>query len=322
MPRGYFPIFTAYPLPMRVLDDVAARWSALDPLLPAPWSPAPEDTVIAVPGAVGYARRFTATGPPDPGLLWGAPDRFGLRALVAGDPDGNPDRDLDLLLTEWKAWIAGQPDPPGPDSTASVNWPSRDTRGVPALRRHGLSPYVVIAARPAGARSPAAAPSGVTVRRATHRDVDALVRLNLGLLHFEADFGTAYPRPEADGWLRAEVIRALDAAEPWLWVARRDGATVGAVEVQRPEAAGWMADFTSVRPMAYLGTLFVDPAGRGGGIGAALVAAAHRELDAAGVGVTLLHYAQVNPLSGPFWHRMGYRPVWTGWRAAPAGTLR
>ena len=52
------------------------------------------------------------------------------------------------------------------------------------------------------------------------------------------------------------------------------------------------------------------------------VDAAHRALDTAGVAVTLLHYAQTNPVSGPFWHRAGYRPLWTSWQARPAHTLR
>jgi hypothetical protein len=36
----------------------------------------------------------------------------------------------------------------------------------------------------------------------------------------------------------------------------------------------------------------------------------------------LLHYAQLNPLSAPFWNRMGYRPLWTGWEVRPAVSLR
>jgi hypothetical protein len=36
----------------------------------------------------------------------------------------------------------------------------------------------------------------------------------------------------------------------------------------------------------------------------------------------LLHYAQVNPVSAPFWSRMGYRPLWTIWEARPAAALR
>jgi len=47
-----------------------------------------------------------------------------------------------------------------------------------------------------------------------------------------------------------------------------------------------MEPFTRARPLAYLSTLFVDPAARGAGLGGALVDAAHRELDAAGVAVT------------------------------------
>ena len=46
------------------------------------------------------------------------------------------------------------------------------------------------------------------------------------------------------------------------------------------------------------------------------------EFDAQGVAVTLLHYAQVNPVSVPFWSRMGYRPLWTAWDIRPAAALR
>lgn len=68
--------------------------------------------------------------------------------------------------------------------------------------------------------------------------------------------------------------------------------------------------------------MFVRPDERGGGIGAALVRHVHGELDARGIDLTLLHYAQVNPLSAPFWHRMGYRPLWSTWEARAAAALR
>jgi len=68
--------------------------------------------------------------------------------------------------------------------------------------------------------------------------------------------------------------------------------------------------------------MFVRPGERSGGIGACLVRQVHSELDARGIDLTLLHYAQVNPLSAPFWHRMGYRPLWSTWEARPASTLR
>jgi GNAT superfamily N-acetyltransferase len=79
---------------------------------------------------------------------------------------------------------------------------------------------------------------------------------------------------------------------------------------------------TSRSPAAYLQTMFIQPEDRGTGVGFALVRALHARLDAAGVGVTLLHHSQVNPLSGPFWNRMGYRPLWTSWEARPARALR
>ena len=47
-----------------------------------------------------------------------------------------------------------------------------------------------------------------------------------------------------------------------------------------------------------------------------------RELDAAGVAVTLVHHGQLNPLSAPIWSRMGYRPLRTGWEIRPAQALR
>jgi predicted N-acetyltransferase YhbS len=68
--------------------------------------------------------------------------------------------------------------------------------------------------------------------------------------------------------------------------------------------------------------LSVRPDERGSGVGAALVAGLHRALEAAGVAVTPLHHGQVNPLSAPFWSRMGYRPLWTNWEIRPARALR
>ena len=68
--------------------------------------------------------------------------------------------------------------------------------------------------------------------------------------------------------------------------------------------------------------MFVAPAERGSGLGTLLADEFHREADAAGVAVTLLHYEQLNPLSMPFWSRQGYRPLWTTWQATPASLLR
>jgi predicted acetyltransferase len=71
-------------------------------------------------------------------------------------------------------------------------------------------------------------------------------------------------------------------------------------------------------PAAYLMFMFVLPGERASGVGAALAAQLHRDVYAAGLPVTLLHYEQSNPLSVPFWSQQGYRPLWTTWAATPA----
>jgi GNAT superfamily N-acetyltransferase len=306
--------------PVRIAWAVATRWRALDPLLPAPWTATTEDVTLHAGASVGYAQRLTLS-PDDPRLLWGTADRFRLRPLVAG-----PDlaASLDGLLSAWRDWLAALPDPPGADSSASLDWPSRDTRGLPALRRHGLAPYTVIAARRVGTPGPTPppAPPGAThVRRATPADVDVVAGLELALMRYEADLGTAHLRDRAGEWLLAGTANVLARRRPWVWLAEQAGAAVGLVVVQPPEAAGWLEPYTRARPLAYLSSLFVDPAARGAGVGAALVAAAHQEMVDAGVGVALLHYSQVSPVSGPFWHRLGYRPLWTSWQARPASQL-
>ena len=108
----------------------------------------------------------------------------------------------------------------------------------------------------------------------------------------------------------------------WTWLAERHGRAIGLLVAQPPPEAGWIAGMTSRSPAAYLQTMFIQPEDRGTGVGAALVRALHARLDAGGVSVTLLHHSQVNPLSGPFWNRMGYRPLWTSWEARPARALR
>jgi len=48
----------------------------------------------------------------------------------------------------------------------------------------------------------------------------------------------------------------------------------------------------------------------------------HQEFHAAGATGTYLYYNPTNPLSSVFWHRQGYRPLWTTWEIHPASALR
>jgi GNAT superfamily N-acetyltransferase len=323
-----------------VIAQVAQRWQALDPLLPVP----------AVPDATAAdGERFTA-GPPDaptavaacghwqgaPGsleLCWGTARRFDLTARVAGPDVAGA---LDQLLSSWRGHLAAEPGLDDEDTSAVLSWPSRDVEGVAALLRHGLQPLAVVAVRPGPANRPANGRAsdpadgpvneggrpGLQIRRAGLADLDAVVRLEHEVVRYDANFVAVIDRPWTADALRAEAKTALAAAEPWVWLAERDGQAVGVLHAQRPADAGWIARLTRPEPVAYNLLTGVSAAERGAGVGAALAARFHAEAETAGVAVNLLHYTQLNPRSVPFWSQQGYRPLWTIWEAHPASSLR
>ena len=108
--------------------------------------------------------------------------------------------------------------------------------------------------------SPAAAKAGFTLRAAEPRDVDALVRLIESLAEFE--HLTHLLRVSADK-LAPHLFGASPAAEAW--VAEVDGEVVA--------FALFLRNFSTflAQPGLYLEDLFVSPAQRGRGIGAALL---------------------------------------------------
>lgn len=312
------------------LDILAERASrrgrAIDPLLPAipGWAPGC-GADLAVDGGGGLLAAGSCShwagesGSPD--LIEGAARRFRLTPYIA---DSDVLAALDTLLSRWREHLATVPEAAGEDTAAVICWPSRDVAGVRALVSHGLTPLGVIAARPVG-RRPAAAvdcPAGVRIRRATPGDLDVVIRLAMEVVRFDAYFGGVIERPGAAGALRAEIAGLLGDDDPWTWLAERDGVPVGLLIAEPPQSAGWIAPRTRLSPVAYLLALFVVPAERGSGVGAALTQLVHATAAAAGVSVILLQYEQVNPLSAPFWGYQGYRPLWTTWEARPARMLR
>ena len=266
---------------------------------------------------------------------WGAAGRF---SLIVRLREADTDAALDDLLGQWRGHLVGLPEAGAGDTAAMISWPARDVTGVNALLRHGLQALTVIAVRSAptaGGAAPAAsapggaastsghpAPAGLVIREAGPADLDVVTEFELGVIRYDAHFGAAIVRPATEALVRAETRSALAARPAWAWLAERDGQPVGLVHVQPPGQSGWIAGMTRGSVTAYLQTMFVRPGERGNGVGAALVRHAHAVLDARGVQTVLLHYAQVNPLSAPFWNRMGYRPLWAGWEVRPATSLR
>jgi GNAT superfamily N-acetyltransferase len=306
---------------------VGRRWRAVDPLLPDPATlPAGCGEPLVVTGDHG---RMAGLGvcvhqhipPQSLNQTWGAADRFTLVPRLPGQDVTAP---ADLLLSQWRDHLAGTGAARGPDTSASVVWPSLDITGIQALLKHGLQPVTVIAARtrPDGPPPPPRGAYGVTIRPAAPGDEEPVLDLELRLIRYDMHFGGPVWRPATATLVRGEVRDSLARPDPWTWLAERNGRAVGLLVAQPPRDAGWIAGMTSRTPAAYLQTMFVDGQERGTGIGAALVRNLHARLDGMGVAVTLLHHSQVNPLSAPFWYRMGYRPLWTSWEARPASALR
>jgi GNAT superfamily N-acetyltransferase len=321
---------------------VARRWQGLDPLLPEP-SDLPEGCMAPLltlgdngrPVGLGVCRHQYV--PADTlAQTWGTATKFVLSVRLRG-PDVQAA--VDDLLTQWRDHLDKQPDAKDGDTAAIVNWPARDITGVLALLRHGLQPMTVIAVRPA--RRPTAIPAspaastgnttpksragkqhGLVIRPAEPADLGRVTGLEMGVVRYDAHFGGSIPRPDTEALVRAETQAALAKRPGWTWLAEQDGQPVALTVVEPPAAATWIASMTRPGATAYLQTMFVRPGDRSAGVGAALVRHVHSELDARGIGLTLLHYSQVNPLSAPFWHRMGYRPLWSTWEARPAITLR
>jgi GNAT superfamily N-acetyltransferase len=309
---------------------VGRRWRAIDPLLPDPAAlPAGCGEPLVVSGDNG---RVAGLGvcvhhhvpPQSLNQTWGTADRFTLVPRLPGQDAGPA---ADLLLAQWRDHLAGIGASRGPDTSAGVVWPSLDITGVQALLRHGLQPLTVIAARTRPSAPPAQPRGafGVAIRAAGPADEEQVLDLELRLIRYDMHFGGPVWRQATPRLVRDEIRNSLTRPGTWTWLAERTGSpgrAVGLLVAQPPPDAAWISGMTCLSPAAYLQTMFVDASERGTGIGAALVRNLHARLDTAGVAVTLLHHSQVNPLSAPFWYRMGYRPLWTSWEARPANALR
>lgn len=295
------------------------RLATLDPLLPHTHplpAPEPGDALLTTGGGVALARRER----PDPhtmAAIWGAIEQHRLLPRVGGP---EPVSTMAGLLAQWGERVAAQAAPDDPDSEAVLSWPARDYAMTRLFLAHGLAPLATVAARPAGRPGPEPG-GGARIRQLAPADVEAALTRWLDVVHWDAQFNIVTERPATAEVQRTELREVATRAEPWAWVAERDGELDGLLMIDPPERAGWIAPLTSASPTAYLGTLVVTAGRRGAGLGAALVRHGHRALDAAGAAQTLLHYAGLNPLSGPFWHRCGYRPLWTVWRVRPASRL-
>ncbi len=226
-----------------VIAQVAERWQALDPLLPVPSIPAAADgerfrPAAGRPHGLGGCGHWAGT----PGTLemcWGAARRFELTARVGGqDVTEALDQLLTAGTTTWPrspARTRRTPRPwcPGPAGTSKGSLPCSAT----GFSRGGGRGAVRAARFQADERASergARMPLGLQIRRAGPADLDVVVRLEHLVVRYDAHFGEVADRPWTADALRTEAKTALAAAEPWVWLAERDGQAVGVLQPSSP----------------------------------------------------------------------------------------
>ncbi|HEY0638343.1 MAG TPA: GNAT family N-acetyltransferase [Pseudonocardiaceae bacterium] len=305
--------------PTEAVRAQAARFAALDPLLPPYDGELAGDLITAVTPAgepVYGLRVVNRLSPDNVARLWAAAETESLTPLIGDTGTAG----MGALLGAWAAVIAQAP--PSADSACVVTWPSHDIAATRAFLDHGLVPAVVVAVHtslPAVAPEP---PEGLVVRRAGTTDYQAVIDLALAELEYSSHVGAAAPANGAD--LRTDsVLRRLADGGP-MWLAVRDGEAVGLADCGWADVAPGEGYARQLRPgrWGYVNCLSVLTEARGRGVGAALVAAAHAEFARGGARGSFLFYTPANPLSSVFWPRRGYRPLWTMWETRPATTLR
>ncbi|QSB06860.1 GNAT family N-acetyltransferase [Natronoglycomyces albus] len=287
-----------------VLTQHNSRLRALDDLLGASTElplATDNDTLLSTDGGEALARvnrvdtdSFLAA--------FSAAENHQLIARVAGSEAMS-----DLL----DQWVAQLPTRLGPDAEASLTWPSRDVAMAHLFKVHGLAPNVIVAARRSGTPIPLGTDT-VTVRPLTEADLTVATQLWMEVVAWDNHFLNHPNRPATEKNIHDMLVADLDD-DPWTWVAQQGSDIIGLLSLSKPERSAWVQPMVAIEPVSYLMCLGVSARARSGGVGAALVNRAHSTLEKAGIPVTLLHYNAWNPLSGPFWHRLGYRPLWTSW---------
>ncbi len=303
-----------------LFDAHRARFAAVDRLLPEA-APAPvagervDAATAAGVGVTGVVQR-QLHGPDDIPLLWSAADVRQLFPFI-----GNTGTEgMDVLLRAWRTWMDAES--PGEDSSCVVNWPSRDAAAIRAFLDHGLVPMSALAVR-TGCHPGATADDGVAVRRARTEDFEEVLAMAVSTHDYIGQVATRQ-RSNAAELLAPALERALGKDTPLLWLAEREGVTVAFAH------AAWItsspgsaeAELLPHGRWGYVNNVITVPGLRGNGLGRTLMSVVHKEFSADGADGTYLYYNPTNPLSSVFWHRQGYRPLWTSWEVHPASALR
>ncbi|QIM16265.1 GNAT family N-acetyltransferase [Leucobacter insecticola] len=323
---------------VRIDDETTERWNARDRSLD---SQLPERKFATVDGALierNSGSAISAVGLPSrvalcadaPEALWGALQRDQLELRWDGDTTA-----LNTLLDRWVERVEGDLGPEDEWETAmELVVPARDSAAAIPLLAHGFAVVGAIGIR-VGRRGtdPSAAEArlkarGYTLRQASLADVSILAELDVELLAHDSQHGSVTIRPGAAAILADGIRERLEQDPEWTWLLERQGEVAGYLSIEfdrerhRAEcsaaAGGEIQGGAGAAPVGYIQAMYLREEVRGAGIGESVVEFGHGRLEAAGVERVLLGYAAINPRSGPFWCRMGYRPLWNSWQRRPA----
>ena len=274
-----------------------------------PPEPGPDvvGTVSAVSGrAIGVAR-VSRTPLDSPRSLWTASTADLLQLRLRPEATA---ADVASVLDAWLALPAATPEPGG-DHARMLRVPVATRQATLPLIERGFVPATATLACPVRSSDAPSPPPGVRLRTPVPADREPMRALMRELLTTEAEFGAVRDRPGNLG--DHYVDEALALAEGWVLIAESDGVPIGWGSLAPPEQSAWAAPSVALAPAVYLGIATVTAARRSGGVGRALVAALHTQAAGAGAAVSVLDASMLNSWSVPFWHRRGYRPLWTTW---------
>lgn len=317
---------------MQIDGETAERWNARDRFLD---SQLPDRSFATADGVLieRSSGRISAAGVPsrvtlgadDPAALWGALQRDHLELRWDGDQGA-----LETLLSRWVERVEGDLGPEDEWETAmELVMPARDSAAAIPLLAHGFAVVGTIGIRLGRRGSDAAAAEarlnagGYVLRQASPADVPILSQLDAELLAHDSQHGSVTIRPGAAAILADGIRERLEQDPEWTWLLEKQGEVAGYLSIEfnrerhRAECSSAPGG-VSAPPVGYIQAMYLREEVRGAGIGESVVEFGHGRLEAAGVERILLAYASINPRSGPFWCRMGYRPLWFSWQRRPA----
>ncbi|EHR62287.1 GNAT family N-acetyltransferase [Saccharomonospora cyanea] len=296
--------------PTDLVADQTQRHASIDPLLPVATAPVPGRTLVAaLPDGTritGTLEVRTARGT----QVWELTPFVGRHGGEA----------MEAVLRALRAQLDRTPPPA--ESVCTLTWPSRDAECTRPLLAHGLLPVLALGLRTRSSPPTVPGTASVAVRRAGPRDVGSVERLARAHAALCSASTPATACCAEDDPL-ADVLNSPGR----VWVAEgglpAGGPIVGMVQVDEvPPGAPEFADLLPAGRWGRLAQLSVHPEERGHGVGRALADTAHDALARAGLERSTTWYSPLDPVAPVFWHRQGYRPLWTVWQCRPASALR